>query len=127
MLPPKSLLTPGPWTAKGNTVKDGYGKPIATVFCRNATAHAYWIAHLPEFVAGFNESQAIAEFQKDVETLRDEIRDLKEQLLIAKDQIEDLRDERTSAKIELEQAEDAIVDLKSTIRTLTLVNAPEHV
>ena len=105
MLPPKSLLTPGPWTAKGNTIKDGYGKPIATVFCRNATAHAYWFAHLPEFIAGFDESQAIAEFQKDVDTLRDE---------------------RSSTVAELETAEDEIAELKSTIRSMTRISA-EHI
>jgi peptidoglycan hydrolase CwlO-like protein len=121
MLPPKSLLTPGPWTAKGNTIKDGYGKPIATVFCRNATAHAYWFAHLPEFIAGFNESQAIAEFQKDVDTLRDEIRDLKAQLSIAKDQIEDANEERNSAEADLDSANAEIDELRAALRS------PEHI
>ncbi len=121
MLPPKSLLTPGPWTAKGNTIKDGYGKPIATVFARNATAHAYWIAHLPQFVEGFDESQAIAEFQKDVDTLRSEIRDLKEQLAIAKDQIEDANDERERVESELALAIEEIAEMKG------LIKSPAHI
>jgi peptidoglycan hydrolase CwlO-like protein len=121
MLPPKSLLIPGPWTAKGNTIKDGYGKTIAYVVSRNSVAHAYWFAHLPEFIAGFDESQAIAEFQKDVDTLRDQIKDLKNQLAIAKDQIEDATDERERVESELALAIEEIAELKG------LIKSPEHI
>lgn len=126
MLPPKSLLVPGPWTAKGNTVKDGYGRPIATVFARNATAHAHWIAHLPQFVEGFDESQAIAEFQKDVDTLRSEIAMLKEKLGAAENQIENEVERANDFAMLLDDAKDEIADLKNTIRTMTRVTT-EHI
>jgi FtsZ-binding cell division protein ZapB len=47
-LPPKTLLIPGPWVVRGNTVLDANGKTIAVCFARNATAHAYWIAEIPK-------------------------------------------------------------------------------
>jgi hypothetical protein len=71
MLPNKDLLTPGPWTAKGNTIKDAQGRTIAYVVARNATAHAYWFAEVPNFASAM--SQGLTAHEDEMALLREEV------------------------------------------------------
>lgn len=71
MLPNKDLLTPGPWTVRGNTVVDGYGKTVAVCFARNATAHAYWIAEIPKLANVMD--RGLTAHEDEVSLLKDRI------------------------------------------------------
>ena len=82
-LPPKDLLTPGPWKVRGNTVLDVNGKTIAVCFSRNATAHAYWVAEIPEFAA------KIAALETTINVLEDQISELEEKLDVLENKEED--------------------------------------
>jgi len=78
MLPPTTLLIPGPWTVRGNTVLDANGKTIAVCFARNATAHAYWIAEIPKLTAEMDSLRRENEALKGtVDRLENRLEDLK--------------------------------------------------
>jgi DNA repair exonuclease SbcCD ATPase subunit len=79
MLPNKDLLTPGPWSVNGNTVKDVNGKTIAVCFSRNATAHAYWVAALPDFAELVGKDGRIADHEQEIEGLRAQIATLEQE------------------------------------------------
>lgn len=95
MLPSKTLLMPGPWTAKGNTIRDGTGRTVAYVVTRNATAHAHWIAEIPKLIAGIDSRTPIddqtpeellakiAELEAKVSDLESENCDLQSDLTVA--------------------------------------------
>ena len=87
MLPNKNILTPGPWSVNGNTVKDGYGNTICVVFARNATAHAHWIAEIPKLAnrPPEPEESEVRELRETVARLEDELESREAQLVELKD------------------------------------------
>ena len=77
MLPPKTHLPPGPWTAKGNKVVDGYGNTIAGVMWRyNPTLVAQWVAELPSFA----DPQQLVQLEQQLADAREVIKELREDL-----------------------------------------------
>lgn len=80
MLPNKLLLTPGPWSVQGNTVKDGTGKTIAVVFARHAAAHAYWIAELPRLANQHGDASEVAYLRERLAAARETEKSLRQEL-----------------------------------------------
>lgn len=81
MLPLKSHLPPGPWTAKGNKVVDGYGRTIATIFWPyNAALVAQWVAELPTFIEFTEQSDQIEKLKADLAAAQKEIAELEAQI-----------------------------------------------
>lgn len=81
MLPSKTHLPPGPWTAKGNKVTDGYGRTIATVFWPyNASLVAQWLAELPSLVEFAEQSARIEKLEADLADAHKEIEELEDAL-----------------------------------------------
>jgi len=110
MLPPKSLLIPGPWTVRGNTVLDANGKTIAVCFARNATAHAYWIAEIPNLTDRLDEA-GTPETTNEIEALEARIARLESDL-------ENSEDARSAAEIEAEDLREEVRSLTETVETL---------
>ena len=81
MLPPKTHLPPGPWTAKGNRVTDGYGNTIATVFWRyNPAFVAEWLAELPKLIELSEQTKRIEKLEADLADAHKEIEELEDEL-----------------------------------------------
>ena len=74
----------GPSDASGRiSYLDVNGKTIAVCFSRNATAHAYWVAEIPEF------SAKIAALETTINILEDQISELEEKLDVLENKEED--------------------------------------
>lgn len=97
-LPPKELLAPFPWKAKGNTVVDAHGRTVCVVFARNATANAYWLAEAPKLALDTHGD--VADQTEQVEALRDEVMKLRVE-------IENLREENWDLAAEMEEMSQA--------------------
>lgn len=99
MLPNKDLLTPGPWRVKGNTVIDVNGKTIAVCFARNATAHAYWFAEIPNFADVMGDG--LDAHENEIALLRDEVTALRREndaLASRVEYLESLEDQEVEKK-----------------------------
>lgn len=113
-LPPKELLTPGPWTVNGNTIKDAQGRTIAVVFARNATAHAYWFAEIPDFA--------------DLSTRKGEIVDAAEEIEILKARVLELEDKLDAAECELASERGLVAGLEEDLAQIrTRIPHSEHI
>lgn len=112
MLPPKTLLIPGPWNVRGNTVLDANGKTIAVCFARNATAHAYWIAELPNLVDLVSDGGSALD-DRDVEELRARISRLEGDLDASEETRRDFEIEIADLKAENDRLSEELESLKN--------------
>jgi hypothetical protein len=73
MLPAETYLPPGPWTARGTSVTDGYGNVIAiAMYPHHAALIAQWIAHVPALAQRADPAV--------VESLNTQIKELEEEI-----------------------------------------------
>ena len=118
MLPNKDLLTPGPWIVNGNTIKDSQGRTIAVCFARNATAHAYWVAALPQFAASMGGG--IEAHEDEVALLRDEVRTLRRENVKLHEDADGIIDQYELDALEHQngQLRDRVAQLEAQVESL---------
>lgn len=87
----QSLIPPGPWGVKGNTVVDGYGQTIAVVFYKH---HPGEIAR---FIAEMMEQPDLRAAEARIEEMEEEIKKLEDENDRLEDRITDLESELDDA------------------------------
>ena len=87
----RSLVPPGPWSAKGNTVVDGYGQTIAVVFYKHYPVEiARFIAEVVSQDDLHNAQARIDELEAEVKHLERENDRLTDENSRLEDRISDL-------------------------------------
>lgn len=95
----RSLIPPGPWSAKGNTVVDGYGQTIAVVFYKHHPIEvARFIAEMPEQGDLRIAEARIDELEKEVGRLEDENDRLEDKVNDLESKLDDMADKAEGTK-----------------------------
>jgi uncharacterized protein YlxW (UPF0749 family) len=93
MLPNKDLLVPGPWYVVGNKVIDANGRTVAVCFARHSTAHAYWLAAIPEFAKTIGKDGRVPDRDEEIGGLMAQILLLQEENEKLSNRVEDLENQ----------------------------------
>lgn len=114
MLPNKDLLIPGPWTVNGNKVTDAQGRTVAVCFARHATAHAYWVAALPQLSKLVGRDGLVPDRDREIDGLKAQIATLTDENYRLSEKLDDRADDELAVdELEVENE-----DLKARVAFL---------
>ena len=84
----RSLIPPGPWGVKGNTVIDGYGQTIAVIF------YKHYPLEVARYIAESRSEERLRIALAEIEELKGKVLDLELKNDRLEDEVFDLKDDR---------------------------------